>query len=74
MKPGKRKALDKLRAINRLADEIERIKASVRSQGRASTSGHQAAVRPSEGTFSGLGEEHGAAEDLVRAVESVDGS
>ena len=32
MKPGKRKALDKARTVDRLTDEIERIKASVRAK------------------------------------------
>ena len=60
MRPGKRRALDKSRLSNQLIDQLERLKASVRAQGRASLSRHQAPVRPRQGALPRLEEEHRA--------------
>ena len=43
-------------------------------QGRASVSGHQAAVRLHQGQVPGTGQEHGQPDDAVCAEQSVDGT
>ena len=74
MRAGKRRALDKTKPINQLVEELERLKASIRDQGRAWVSGDQAPVRACEGAPPGAEQEHRAVVNAVRAVESADGA
>lgn len=72
MRPGKRRALDTSRKLDSLVDRIEKLKASIRCQGRASVPGTQTAVRVREGTLSWLGQKHRATRHAVCPEQSVD--
>ena len=64
---------DKRSALYKAKRKIEG-QGSGTSQGRASVPGDQAPVRLCEGALPWSGEEHGATDDAVRAVEPVDGA
>ena len=58
----------------RKLEAIEKRKASVRAKVEHPFRGDQAPVRLDEGALPRFGEEHGACDHAVRAVESVDGT
>jgi hypothetical protein len=73
IKPGKRKVLDKKTTVGHPKCQLEEIKASVRAKVERLLPGDQASVRACEAPLSRACEEHGAAEDPVRPVGTVDG-
>ena len=75
MRPGKRKELDKENdPIDALIDQVEKIKASIRTKVEHTLQGDQAAVWINQGALPGSEEEHVTAQDAVCAVQPVDGA
>ena len=73
-RPSSRKRCKKSGLLGELIDKAEHLKASVRGQGGAPTSRHQAAVWPRQDALPRLGQEHGAVDDDVCAEQFVDGT
>jgi transposase, IS5 family len=74
MRPGKRAALDKSKPLGRDDQRSRAHQGQHPRQGRAPVPSGQAPVRLREGPLPRIEEEHGAAHDLVRAVQLVDGA
>ena len=73
MKRGQRRALPSTER-GRLLDQVEKIKASIPFEGRASVPCPQEPAGASQGTLSGSGQEHRAVDDAVRSGQSGAGA
>ena len=73
-RPSSRKRCEKSGLLGELIDKAEHLKASVRRQGGAPISCHQAAVWLRQDALPRPGQEHGAAGDDVCAEQFVDGA
>ena len=74
LRPSSRKPFENAGTLGRLIDEIEHLKASARAKVEHPFRVIKRQLGHVKVRYRGAEEEHGAADDAVRAVESVDGA